>query len=86
MCMVYSVSTLLLLIIISIIIAKSSAKSSAKPAKAGKGWARGFLSYFVPKKDNEAHLPDDKNPSVSNIHQQVSFKSNALLCAVCTDV
>lgn len=29
----------------------------------------GLLKYFVPKKKNQAHLPDDKNPSVSTTWQ-----------------
>ena len=32
--------------------------------KSGGGWGLGILNYILPKKKNEAHLPDDKNPMV----------------------
>jgi hypothetical protein len=41
-------------------------KSSKQPqAKAGSGWGFNLIKYILPKKKNEAHLPDDKKPTVS---------------------
>ena len=36
-----------------------------RQGKAGGGWGFSFIKYILPKKKNEAHLPDDKKPSVS---------------------
>lgn len=36
----------------------------AKSAKGGNGWGMSLLKYLVPNKKNQAHLPDDKEPTV----------------------
>lgn len=45
----------------------SDAAASNKEGKSGKksggGWGT-WLKSFVPNKKNQAHLPDDKNPTV----------------------
>ena len=42
--------------------------------RAGGGWGFSFIKYILPKKKNEAHLPDNKKPSVSLYHIPYSWK------------
>jgi hypothetical protein len=42
----------------------SGTKSDEKPKAAGRGGWGTWLKSFVPNKKNQAHLPDDKNPTV----------------------
>ena len=43
----------------------SKGDQQQRQGKAGGGWGFSFIKYILPKKKNEAHLPDDKKPSVS---------------------
>ena len=45
---------------------KNAAKTASKDAakQSGSGWGFNLMKYIMPKKKNEAHLPDDSKPSV----------------------
>lgn len=43
---------------------KLSGKENKPLGKSGGGWLPWMLKPFVPNKKNQAHLPDDKNPTV----------------------
>ena len=43
--------------------AAGSNKGKSEKKSGGGGWGTWFKS-FVPNKKNQAHLPDDKNPTV----------------------
>lgn len=44
---------------------KSRREKAAREARqAGSGWGFNLMKYIIPKRKNEAHLPDDSKPSV----------------------
>ena len=58
--------------LLSIPLPEGSKKDKNHPE--GRKWSFNIFSYILPKKKNEAHLPDDKNPTVilhKNYHSNI---------------
>ena len=59
---------------------KGDKKQQAQAKSSGGGWGfGGFLKRMLPKMKNQAHLPDDKNPTVSKHVRSFSL----IVCGPC---